>query len=81
MKKAPTPRSELISCCHRVKLGAMFPSCTTVRFAISNQWENLKIERCVVADEIDIVDADEDYYDKVYIIEQIRRDSHFKDNE
>ena len=32
-------------------------------------------------DEIDIVDADEDYYDKLYIEEHIRRYSHFKDKE
>ena len=52
-----------------------------MRLALSNQWTNLKIEYCVVADEIDIVDADEDYYYKLYIVEQIRRYSHFKDNE
>ena len=32
-------------------------------------------------DEIDIVDGDNDYYDKLYIVEQIRLYSHFKDKE
>ena len=30
---------------------------------------------------IDVVDADEDYCDKLHIKDQIRRYSHFKDNE
>ena len=70
-----------VPCCHRVKLGALFPPCPIVRLTLSNQWINLNIEYCVVADDIDISDADEDYYDKLYIKEQIRRYSHFKDNE
>ena len=41
----------------------------------------MRNEYCVVADEVDIVDADKDYYDKLYFNDHIRRYSLFKDNE
>ena len=66
-----------VPCCHRYKLGAKFPDCPKAKLNIKPENQKLEIIFNVLPVNQNVAMQDEEYYDKQFVINQIRRFSHF----
>ena len=65
-----------IPCCHRVLLGANFPSTPKIQPKIHQQWDKLEVKYNFIQNENEVIQ--EDPNDKQYIVDQIKRFSKYK---
>ena len=69
-----------LPCSHRIFLGATFPFFNPTKLEMRSKWVLLEVETTVLENESDI-DASEEFFEKQYALRQIRRYSHYKNNE
>ena len=70
-----------VPCAHRLQLGAIFPTCPAVIPTIKQQWTTLEIKYNIIPPDTSPTVTNADYFDKQYVVQQIRRYSHYKENE